>query len=236
MGGSAGLQNVARASFKLDSTEETPSLTRELQRSRCVFPRGEDGQPAGLTFRYITKAAGGLFRPLRSEVTIRRRIRAYQSKNSPRGRNLLRGIGRAALGKWFSVPHWAALMSIWPVTAAATSKKRRSCRHPCQPLVQPPHGNLAVGHKLTVTTDELVPLPGQLLARHGTGNASFPALPPLEDGIKHVLTIFLHYRKIEIQDVDELAIEILFVRADRSIRFVPDAGVDMMRSGRLGST
>lgn len=71
MRGAIGLLNVARASFELDSAEETPSLTRELQRSRGVFPRGENGQPAGLTLRHIAESARGLFRALRSEVTVR---------------------------------------------------------------------------------------------------------------------------------------------------------------------
>lgn len=97
MGGTVGLLNVAGASFELDPAEETPSLTRELQRSRGVFPRGEDGQPAGLTLRHIAESARGLFRALRSEITIRGRIRAYQPKDLPRGRDFHRGVGWAPL-------------------------------------------------------------------------------------------------------------------------------------------
>ena len=85
MGGTAGLLNVACASFELDSAEETPSQTRELQRSLRILRRGEDGQTAGLTLRHTAKSVGGPFRPLRSEVIVCRGIGAYQPKNSPRG-------------------------------------------------------------------------------------------------------------------------------------------------------
>lgn len=126
MGGAVGLLNVTRASFELDSAKETPSLTRELQRSRCVFPRGEDGQPTGLTLRHIAESVRGLFRALRSEVTVRGRIRAYQPKYSPCGRDFLRGVGWASIRQWFPVPHEVALRSIRSVTAAAMRAARRS--------------------------------------------------------------------------------------------------------------
>ena len=64
MGGAAGLLNVARARFELDSAEETPSQIREPQRSLRVLPRGEDGQTADLTLRHTAESVGGLFRPL----------------------------------------------------------------------------------------------------------------------------------------------------------------------------
>lgn len=126
MGGAVGLLNVARASFELDPAEETPSLTRELQRSRGVFPRGEDGQPAGLTLCHIAESVRGLFRALRSEITVRGRIRAYQPKNAPCGRDFLRGSGWAPLRQRLAVAHEVALMSVRPVTAAAMRAARRS--------------------------------------------------------------------------------------------------------------
>ena len=66
--------NVARARFELDSAEETPSQIREPQRSLRLLPRGEDGQTVDLTLRHTAESVRGPFRPLRSEVTVRRRI------------------------------------------------------------------------------------------------------------------------------------------------------------------
>ena len=64
MGGAVGLLNVARASFELDSAEETPSQIREPQRSLRVAPCGENGQTAGLTLRHTAESIGGPFRSL----------------------------------------------------------------------------------------------------------------------------------------------------------------------------
>ena len=122
MRGASGLLNVASARFELDSAEETSSQIREPQRSLRILPCGEDGQTAGLTLRHAAELMGGPFRPLRSEVTVRRRIRSCQPKNLPLGRDFLRGVGRAPLRQRLSVPHEVALMSFRPVTGAAVRR------------------------------------------------------------------------------------------------------------------
>ena len=126
MGGTESLLNVARARFELDTAEETASEIREFRRSFCIVPYGVHGQSSGPTLRHTVELARGLFRPLRSEVPVRRRVRAHQSEDPPHGRDFFGGFGRAPLWKRLPVPHDDAPISIWPVTAAAMSAERRS--------------------------------------------------------------------------------------------------------------
>ena len=108
------------------------------------------------------------------------------------------------------------------------SDEPRSCCHPCQPLLQPPHGNLAVGRQFTVAVDVLVSFPNETVAWHGAAKPSLLAFPPIEDGIKQVLPIVFQFGEVQIQHVVELAIEIRLFRVDRAIELVPDAGRDAM--------
>ena len=100
MGGTAGLLNVTRACFELDSAKETPSQPREPQRSLRVFAQGEDRQASGLTFCHAGELSGGVSaRCDRKSRSVGGFVRTRRKTGHAAGRRYARSGWRSSCGQ-----------------------------------------------------------------------------------------------------------------------------------------